>query len=53
MGRKDFFKMEEKKMCIDCVEYPVCVLAGRFADAEPCEYFVEEADPAEPGNNNN
>lgn len=45
--------MEEKRYCIDCVEYPVCLLAGRYADANPCEYFIEETDPAEPGNNKN
>lgn len=41
---------EEKRLCIDCVDYPVCGLNGRCADDEPCEYFVEETDPAEPGN---
>lgn len=43
--------MKEKKMCIDCVDYPVCCLSGRCADDEPCEYFQEETDPEEPGNN--
>lgn len=44
--------MNEKKMCIDCVDYPVCCLSGRCADDEPCEYFhQEETDPEEPGNN--
>lgn len=42
---------EEKKMCIDCVDYPVCSLSGRCADDEPCECFQEETDPEEPGNN--
>lgn len=42
--------MNEKKMRIDCVDYPVCCLSGRCAD-EPCEYFQEETDPEEPGNN--
>lgn len=42
---------EEKKMCIDCVDYPVCCLSGRCADDGPCEYFQEETDPEEPGNN--
>lgn len=41
----------EMKMCIDCVDYPVCCLSGRSADDEPCEYFQEETDPEEPGNN--
>jgi hypothetical protein len=26
-------------------------LSGRCADDEPCEYFQEETDPEEPGNN--
>jgi hypothetical protein len=43
--------MNEKKMCIDCVDYPVCCLSGRYADDEPCEYFQEETDPEELGNN--
>ena len=43
--------MNEKKMCIDCVDYPVCCLSGRCVDDEPCEYFQEETDPEEPGNN--
>lgn len=43
--------MDEKKMCIDCVEYPVCSLSGRCDDDEPCENFQEETEPAEPGNN--
>lgn len=38
-------------MCIDCVDYPVCCLFSRCADDEPCEYFQEETDPEEPGNN--
>ena len=38
-------------MCIDCVDYPVCCLFGRCADDEPCEYFQEETDPEEPGDN--
>lgn len=37
--------MNEKKMCIDCVDYPVCCLSGRCADDEPCEYFQEETEP--------
>lgn len=43
--------MSEKKMCIDCVDYPVCWLSGHSADEEPCEHFQEETDPEEPGNN--
>lgn len=43
--------MNEKKMCIDCVDYPACCLSGRCADDEPCEYFQEETDLEEPGNN--
>lgn len=31
--------------------YPVCCLSGRCADDGPCEYFQEETDPEEPGNN--
>lgn len=43
--------MGEKKYCIDCVDYAVCMLAGRCADDEPCEDFKEETDLEEPGNN--
>ena len=44
-------KMDEKKYCIDCVEYPVCSLAGRCADDEPCDDYKEDTDPEELGNN--
>lgn len=40
---------EEKKYCIDCYDYPECVLAGVCADDDACEDF-KETDPEEPGN---
>lgn len=42
--------MGEKKFCIDCVDYSVCMLSGRCADDEPCDDYKEDTDPAEPGN---
>lgn len=45
--------MSEIKRCIDCADYPICacIKAGRCADDEACEDFVEDTDPEEPGNN--
>lgn len=43
--------MEEKKYCVDCIDFFECMLAGRFADDEPCKDFQEETDPEESGNN--
>lgn len=43
----------ENKICIDCEEYPVCMLQGRFADDPICENFKEEPDLEELGNLNN
>lgn len=42
--------MGEKKFCIDCVDYPVCMSSGRCADDEPCDDYKGDTDPAEPGN---
>lgn len=47
---KQNFKMENK-YCIDCINYPECVLAGVCADDDACEDFKQNTDPEEPGNN--
>lgn len=42
--------MEEKTLCIDCIDYPICALHGICADDAPCIDYKSNTDPEEPGN---